>query len=162
MTDNYALQNLAPAQRFMYEYGCFMSLWSNFELMLEVAIGRIMDRSPRENCAALVNHPAGAKRKILDSLLPHDSAQAEALVNIFEVSARNDWVHGTVLNPNGDFSVFTLLRVKKIDGALTVTNEIIEFSGTLFDDFYSAYDQVMHAFQITTQEMDSYISEIQR
>ena len=53
----------------MYEFGCFAAFWSNFELLMEVAIWKLTGRNARENCT-LVNHEtAGIKRGLLEELL---------------------------------------------------------------------------------------------
>ena len=43
-----AISQLAPAQRFMYEYGCFIVFWGNFEIYMETVIWRLSNDDPIE------------------------------------------------------------------------------------------------------------------
>ncbi|MDE0234480.1 MAG: hypothetical protein OXM62_05695 [bacterium] len=47
------LRRLAPSQRFMYEYGCFVSFWGNFDLMIEALIWHLGSTDPITNCQGI-------------------------------------------------------------------------------------------------------------
>ena len=141
-----ALTRLHPAQRFMYDYGCFVSFWSNFELFMEAIIWCLGNDSPIDNCLRINKMTAGKKRDELRSLLEsqgHTDIIA-ALDRVFCVAERNDWIHGHILNPNGDFSLLTRLRVRHNKGCIIVSNEQITPSETPFDEFYAAYGAFEH------------------
>ena len=64
-----ALSQLTPAQRFMFEYGCFIAFWGNFEMYMEVVIWCLSNDDPIENCHKINKKTAGTKRKVLCRLL---------------------------------------------------------------------------------------------
>ncbi len=162
MATSSALNYLSPAQRFMYEYGCFVAFWGNFALMLEVAICNATGDAPRDNCLKLAGKTAGQKKLVLQSLVAStDLQKSNALTHVFDVAERNNWVHGVVLNPVGDFSALTLLRIKKDNLRLTVSNTPIAIDASAFDEFYPAFQSFGDAFEITTTDCDKYILAIQ-
>lgn len=164
MSNAMKLQGLHPAQRFMYEYGCFAAFWSNFDMMMEVAIWRLTRRTPIENCREVNRLTAGQKRRILTGLLiaRNESAKMEALNKVFEIAQRNDWIHGHILNPNGDFSRLTLLRVT-IDGCkFAVTNKDIDLNASPFGDFFDAWAEFEACFDSIKELGNQYITELQQ
>ena len=140
---NSSLGSLAPPQRFMYEYGCFVCFWGNFDLMMEALIWHLSKAcSPSSNCRAINKLASGAKRGRLTPLLKSESPEAvAALDHLFSVAERNDWVHGVVLNPNGDFSVLTRFRAYSNHEPFRVENVRIDFDSSPFQDFYEAYQR---------------------
>lgn len=159
-----SLNALTPPQRFMYDYGCFMVFWSNFDVVLEVAICKAISRSPRENCSALAWLTTGQKRAVLEgALAAHETDRRASLAAVFAAVDRNGWVHGTVLNPKGDFSQLTRLRVRKdrSSGDVTVTNGPVDFSTSPFDDFYPSDERFMQTFAISVRDCNEYIQAIQ-
>ncbi len=127
----------------MYHYGCFVSFWGNFDLMLEALIWHLRNTDPSTNCRETNKLTSGAKRERLIELLQDESPEAVvALHHVFSVAERNDWVHGVVLNPRGDFSVLTRFRVHK--NPFKVENIPIDFNGP-FQEFYEAYGQFEQA-----------------
>ena len=157
------IDKLHPSQRFLYEYGCFMTFWSNFELTMEVAIHKYLENDPKENCRRINKLTAGIKKNRLKEILDGKSEieKLEALNNVFEVAERNDWIHGHILNPNGDFSTFTRLRVKFTSAEIQVTNNKINFVDSPFDEFYTAYENFMQKIELTKEQCDVYITDIQ-
>lgn len=136
---NSGVRLLAPPQRFMYEYGCFVSFWGNFDLMMEALIWHLSSTDPITNCQRINKLPSGAKHQRLTQLLMVVSPEAAtALDRVFDVAKRNDWVHGVVLNPGRDFSVLTRFRVHR--NPFKVENTPIDFNGS-FHEFYEAYGQ---------------------
>jgi hypothetical protein len=156
--------NLAPAQRFMYEYGCFASFWSNFELLMEVAIADLTQRSAKENSRIINGETAGKKKQILAALLTHADRHdvLAALQDVFDIAERNSWIHGHILNPNGDFSRLTRLRIEQNDGGSFATNEEINFDSSPFEGFYEAYQEFQNKASITAERCNTYIRNLQR
>jgi hypothetical protein len=158
------INKLHPAQRFMYEYGCFTSFWSNFELMMEVAIHKYSGDSAIDNCKKINKLTAGVKKKKLAALLEKNSEQEKlnSLNNVFEVADRNDWIHGHILNPKGDFSQLTRLRVIVGSDSLEVSNTPIDGSNSSFDDFYSAWADFQNIIALSVDECNEYLINIQK
>lgn len=148
----------------MYEYGCFMAFWSNFDVMLEVAICKVTARVPKDNCSALAGLTTGEKRAVLERALAKDETEKRtSLAEVFVAVDRNGWVHGTVLNPRGDFSQLTRLRISKDrrSGTVTVTNDQVNYGDSPFNDFYRSYEKFMQTFAISVHECNEYIRAIQ-
>lgn len=157
------LQTLAPSQRFMYEYGCFVAFWSNFEMLMEVAIWKESGADAKTNCEQVNGLTAGKKRQRLSQIYQTNGATAKlaALDDLFDVAERNDWIHGHILNPNGDFSVLTRLRVKINRGVMDVSNTPIQFTANQFQPFYDAYQQFLDECDVTIEEANQYIRDLQ-
>ncbi len=159
------VQMLAPPQRFMYEYGCFVSFWGNFDLMMETLIWHLSGTDPIKSCREINRLTSGVKHQRLTQLLMDVSPEAAtALDRVFDVAKRNDWVHGVVLNPRGDFSLLTRFRVQK--NPFKVENTPIGFNWS-FHEFYEAYGQfeqsVERALGIDMRVMcDDYLRAVQR
>lgn len=158
---------LAPAQRFMYEYGAFVSLWGNFDLMMETLIwhlGNISD--PVANCKKINGLTSGRKRQCLTPLLErHASPEAvAALDHVFNVAERNDWIHGVVLNPGWDYTMMTRFRV--YSQPFRVENKPITIKENMFEDFYDAFERFEHeadrALGVSTVGLcNNYINSLQ-
>ena len=128
----------------MYEYGCFISFWGNFDLMMEALIGHLRNTDAVTNCREINKLTSGRKHKRLIQLLKDVAPEAvTALERVFEVAERNDWVHGVVLNPCGDFSLLTRFRVHS--NPFTVENTPIDFNSSPFQEFYEAYQRFERA-----------------
>ena len=162
----FALRLLAPAQRFMYEYGCFVSFWGNFDLMMEALIWHLRNTvDPVTNCQEINRHSSGVKHERLIGLLKDVAPEAEtALHRVFDIAERNDWVHGVVLNPRGDFTVLTRFRVYK--NPFKVENTPIHFSSSPFQEFYEAYQEFEKAADyslgVSTKALsDEYLRAVQ-
>ena len=142
------ISNLSSAQRFMYEYGCFVSFWGNFDLLMEALICRFEAANPIANCQEVNQLTSGRKRDRLHPLLNKNIPEAAlALGRVFDVAERNDWVHGVVLNPCGDFSTLTRFRVKK--KPFKVENTPIDLGSSQFAEFYDAalaFERVVERF----------------
>ena len=157
------VQHLHPAQKFMYEYGCFAAFWSNFEMLMEVAICDLAERDAVDNCKLVNTKTAGQKKQILQNLLiaagrkdAHDSLQA-----VFDVADRNGWLHGHILNPNGDFSVLTRLRVEKRGEDVVVSNNRISFDTSPFEVFYRAFGGLEDQLGLSKERCNDYIRSLQ-
>jgi hypothetical protein len=158
------LEALPAPQRFMYDYGCFLVFWGSFELMLEVAIGARTGRLPKQNAHALARKMAGEKKGLLLELLEKEknAEGISALNEVFDIAERNFWVHGTVLNPKGDFSVLTLLRVEKKEKTLHVSNTPIELLNPPFKRFYKAFERFEVAVGQSEATCNAYIIALQQ
>ena len=157
------LESLAPVQRFMYEYGCFVAFWSNFELLMEVAIWHLGSRSPKENCATVNPKTSGKKRLMLEALL-QEAGRAETLSllkDVFEIAERNSWIHGHIQNPAKDFSKLTLLRIEKVGGDIKVSNRVISFDISPFEGFYDACDRFAVSLDMPQEKVVHYLDDIQ-
>lgn len=173
MADNAGgINNLAPARRFLYEYGCFLLFWGNFEFVLEV-VCLLVDKPDvdswtkeevRANCHNINGKTAGVKKaellkRICKSQLDYRVLQ-EALENVFQVAERNDWIHCTILNPLGDFSVLTRLRVTPDPFHVEIKEIVSESAITNFEWFYPAYaefgDAILSTFGRDLKEVGSY------
>jgi hypothetical protein len=157
------VQHLHPAQKFMYEYGCFAAFWSNFEMLMEVAICDLTGRDAVDNCKLVNTKTAGQKKQILQDLLiaagrkdAYDSLQA-----VFDVADRNGWLHGHILNPNGDFSVLTRLRVEKRGEDLVVSNSRVSFDTSPFEAFYEAFRELENQLGLSKERCNDYIRSLQ-
>ena len=168
------LSQLTPAQRFMFEYGCFVSFWGNFEMYMEVVIWHLTNDDPIENCRKINKKTAGGKRKVLYHLLHKAGRQdvIDALDQVFDVAERNDWVaerndwiHGTILNPDGNFSRLTRFRVYYDKDSILVENSILDLDISRFDEFYPAYDKfknvVENTFGVSVSVCNDYIKKLQ-
>ncbi len=150
----------------MFEYGCFVSFWGNFDLMMEALIWHLRSTDPITNCREINNLSSGPKHQRLTQLLMDVSPEAVvALDRVLDVARRNDWVHGVVLNPRGDFSLLTRFRVHK--NPFRVENAPIDFDASPFQEFYEAYGQfeqaVASALGIDTMAVcNEYIRAVQR
>ena len=150
----------------MYEYGCFVSFWGNFDLMMEALIWRLRSTDPITNCREINPLPNGVKRQRLTRLLKDVSPEAvSTLRHVFDVAERNDWIHGVVLNPRGDLSVLTRFRVYR--NPFRVENTPIDFTASPFHEFYEAYRQfektVDSALGIDTKAMcNEYLIAVQQ
>ena len=150
---NLNIRLLGPAQRFMFEYGTFISFWGHFDLMMEATICYLNQADPLENCKTINKLPSGEKRKRLTSLLKPISLNAIlALDDVFDIAERNDWVHGVVLNPMADFSVLTRFRVH--NDPFSVKNVPIDLSSNPFAQFYDAY---IHFEDVLEHKLDTHI-----
>jgi hypothetical protein len=151
------IDSLHPAYKFMYEYGCFTSFWSNFDILMDVAICKLSGQDPKNYCLSK-KMTSGDKKKELEKYL-NDPVVLSKLQAVFDVAERNDWIHGHILNPNKDFSRLTRLRIDSKNKK--VTNEIIDYSGSHFEKFYSAYGEFQAAIAVTDDECNAYITAIQ-
>ena len=157
------LENLSPAQRFMYEYGAFAAFWSNLEILLEVAIWDLSGNDAKLNCRGINPKTAGPKKQILEKLLIEKGmvdAQS-ALTEVFNVAERNDWLHGHIFNPKGDFSVLTRLRVSIVNKELSVSNTQINFEISPFQAFYTAFSRLQESLKLSEARCNEYINLIQ-
>ena len=160
------LSQLSPAQRFMYEYGCFVSFWGNFEMYMEVVIWHLTNDDPIENCRKINPMTAEPKRKALCRLLREKDRQdvIDALDKVFDVAERNNWIHGVILNPAGDFSLLIRFRVPR-DKTRSPIVTILDLDISPFDEFYQAYHEfekiVGRSFSIDVSVCDDYIKKLQ-
>ncbi|MDE2984761.1 MAG: hypothetical protein OXU69_08645, partial [Gemmatimonadota bacterium] len=107
-------------------------------IWVEALIWHLGSTDPITNCQGINKLPSGAKHKRLTELLKDLSPEAVgALRHVFDMAERNDWVHGVVLNPRGDFSVLTRFRVHR--SPFSVENIPIDFTASPFQEFYEAY-----------------------
>lgn len=110
---------------------------------MEVCIWKLKGGKPIDNCCRINPMSAGEKR---DELLPLPKAKghtesAHALDKVFDDAGRNDWIHGCVLNPRGDFSKLTKFRVRKRGNAdIHVTNEPTDLVSDPFKAFHMAWE----------------------
>jgi len=158
------IDTLAPSQRFMYELGCFVAFWSNFELLMEVAIADLLARDAKTNCRLVNPWTAGRKMRELERLLSDQGRTGivERLRAVFDIADRNSWIHGHILNPVGDFSRLTRLRIRVEPGdALRVTNETVAFDVSPFEQFYAAYQKFHQATGISVDRCNQYIRDLQ-
>ena len=157
------LDSLPPAQRFMYEYGCFAAFWSNFEILLEVAIWDLSGNDAKLNCQEINPKTAGPKKNILGKILiKKGMTDAQSALNeVFDVAERNDWLHGHIFNPKGDFSVLTRLRITIQEGNLCASNTRINFEISPFEAFYTAFGRLQKALNISEARCNEYIKLIQ-
>ena len=161
-----ALSQLTPAQRFMFEYGCFIVFWGNFEMYMEVVIWCLSNDDPIENCHKINKKTAGTKRKVLCRLLHKGGKQdvIDALDQVFDVAERNDWIHGTILNPDGNFSRLTRFRVYHDKDPILVENSILDL-GISFCEFYQAYAKfenvIESTFGVSVSVCNDYIKKLQ-
>ena len=149
----------------MYEYGCFIAFWGNFDLVMEALICHLSEDDAVTNCQRINKFPSGKKHKrlarLLEGLAPHTKV---ALDRVFAVARRNDWVHGVVLNPHGDFSVLTLFRAT--NQPFSVTKFPIDTRSSPFDEFYEKCEQFVNgvdgALRINTMDIaNKYLRELQ-
>ena len=161
---NIDIQLLSPPQRFMFEYGMFISFWGHFDLMMETAICHLAQSDPIENCKSINRLTSGEKRRRLTPLLTVVSPDAvQVLDQVFDIAERNDWIHGVVLNPRKDFSTLTRFRVHS--NPFSVENVPIDLSSNPFAQFYDAYEHFEEAlertFKVNIIDMcNSYVSAI--
>ena len=155
------------AQQFMYKYGCFVAFWGNFEMYMEVVIWRLSNDDPIENCRKINGKTAGVKRRKLCRLL-HKAGRQDviaALNQVFDVAERNDWIHGVILNPDGDFSRLTRFRVYHNKDPMLVENTILDLDISRFDEFYQAYHEfeniVDSAFGVSVAVCNDYMVKLQ-
>lgn len=149
---------LSPARKFMYDYGCFTSFWSNFDILLDVAICKFGNIDPKTHCLSR-SLTSGQKKTELEKYIT-DPAILGKLQAVFDAAERNDWIHGHILNPDGDFTRLTRLRIDT--KSKTITNSPIVFSPSPFDGFYAAYGEFQAALGITIDECNDYIAKIQK
>lgn len=151
-----------PAHEFMYEYGCFVAFWSNFELQMEVAIFELSGRPAKDVCKEINPMTAGGKRKILQGLLLRNDKRdlLDALDAVFNVADRNSWLHGHILNPNGDFSLLRRLRIERNGNDLVVKNSDISFETSPFTAFYEAFGDFALQFGLTKGRCNNYIRQL--
>lgn len=154
---------MKSAKDFMYEYGCFTSFFSNFEIMMEVAIWKLEGTAAKANCITINKMTAGQKKRKLESLLQKNNMvkEIDALNKVFDSVDRNGWIHGCVLNPKGDFSILTKLRVVINGSSISVSNDQIDFDNSPFDAFYNAFGEFEEALKLSKIECNDYLKKIQ-
>lgn len=123
---------------------------------MEVAIYALTGRDPKTNSQAANGLNAGDKKGVLVKLLTAkgETAKIAAVNKVFDVSDRNGWVHGHILNPGGDFQQMTRLRIeidKRTKTIKTVTNSPIDYVRPPFQDFYDAYEECMRALGVSIE-----------
>ncbi len=131
--------------------------------MMEVAIFRLSNDSEKENCQKINKLTAGVKKNRLSNLLIENGLTDanNALGEFFEVAERNNWVHGHILNPNGDFSKLTRLRITTDDAGIVVNNIPVTYDHTSFEEFYESWEKFRQEFNLEKAECDQYILKIQ-
>ena len=130
---------------------------------MEVGIWVLTGRQAKENCRIVNPETAGTKKVILEKLLlgKGQKETLEALHEVFEVADRNGWIHGHVLNPNGDFSRLTRLRVQRQGTGLKVANSLIRLDVSPFAAFYLAYEAFQIKLDISSEKCNEYITSLQ-
>ena len=124
-------------------------------------------RKSYENCRKINKKTAGGKRKALCRLLQNAGEQdvIDTLEQVFDVAERNDWIHGVILNPNGDFSRLTRFRVHHDKDPMLVENTRLDLGISQFDEFYQAYAEfeniVDSTFGVNVSVCDDYIRKLQ-
>ena len=146
------LSLLHPAQRFLYEYGAFVSFWGHFEMSLEV-LSLLLQKPDsaawtntevQNHCQRINPKTAGGKREVVLTQIAHAPEDytdiGEAIKKVFQVAERNDWIHCVILNPKGDFSEMRRLRIHQ---PFRVENTAVAFEGATedFAAFYQAYGE---------------------
>jgi hypothetical protein len=155
------LDSLPPAHKFLYEYGCFTTFWSSFDLMMDIAICKLKSQQPKAYCLSGKYKASGDKKRELETLLIalNDTNSLQKLQAVFDAAERNDWIHGHILNPHGDFTKLTRLRIDTKNKK--ITNLTIDLTSNPFEQFYAAYAEFESAICITKSECDQYITQLQ-
>jgi hypothetical protein len=141
----------------MYEYGCFLSFWSSFETMVEIAIAERSGMTDATAHIVLSSLNFSAKSEILCALLKRsgEERQRAALSKVASAVKRNDLVHGTVLNPKGDFSEMRLLT-RRVKRGYRSKNTLLDPNS--FAPFYKALCEFEEALSISKERGNAYLS----
>ena len=137
-------------------------------MYMEVVIWHLSNDNPIENCRKINIKTAGGKRKILSCLFRNAGKQdvISALDRVFDVAERNDWIHGHILNPNGDFSRLTRFRVHHDKDPILVENTPMDLDISPFDEFYEAYKEfesiVESTLGVSVSVCNDYIIKLQQ
>lgn len=98
------VRNPQDVSRMLSRYGAFMVTWSNFEILIEVAIKKALRLSIEEANILLASLGFQAKANILYSLLQLQSGHSSkisAVRHVITLAERNFLVHGTFFRPYG-------------------------------------------------------------
>ena len=163
------LEKLSPTQRFIFEYGRFIILWNDFDLLLEVLIWHLRtevfdERTSYSTFYREVNSMRmWEKRSEVVHLLRRANKQdiIQSVNKVYDVADRNGWVHGVIVSieqliPNG------LLRFNPKNDERRhpdITN--VKLDALPFEKFSEALGQfenlVREEFEITAQTCFSYL-----
>jgi hypothetical protein len=166
------LDKLSSIQRFIFEYGRFILLWNDFDLLLEVLIWHLRTKVFNEmtRYSTIYREVNSMRMREKRSEVIHSLRRAnkqdviQALNKVYDVADRNGWVHGVIirigqLTPNG------LLRFnpKNDERRLPhITN--VKLDTLPFEEFREALNEfeklVMEEFEITGNTCFEYLISV--
>ncbi len=134
-------------QKFMTQYGMFVTCWSNFEVYLEVLYLRFkeLDCSKKipylDTCREINVLDFRGKFTMLTDLLRKLGKQdiIDAVDKVVDVANRNTWIHSHVISPDENFKSLTRFRVDRKTKRVQV--EPIDIDESPFKMFYEAYGE---------------------
>jgi hypothetical protein len=155
---------LSPYHHFFMEYGQFLGAWMSFEVMIEVALMRLLRLDTREACAVFGSLTAGPKCHILGALLstsPEGIAKYAIINDAVKCAERNGFAHAFIsVNEEGDR--FTLVR-REIKGSLAVKPKV--FSALTMQAhehiFLGKFEEAMIAFGISEDDLIRHQREVE-
>jgi hypothetical protein len=158
------ISGLTTFQHFFLEYGPFLAAWNTFDIMIEVALMRLLRLTPKEACIVFASVGFGAKHNILGALLVQTEegkrkyAIAQEAINLAE---RNGFAHGFI-SVSEDDERFTLVR-REVKGSLQVKPKVFtplamqRHSHT----FLAKFEEAQKAFEITDYDLIEYQREVE-
>lgn len=144
--------------QFLHDYGALLSLWSEFELAIEVKIAQLVGMAPKDASIVLGGLNFGSKPAILYSLLSQrgDDATAQTVRAVISHTRRNALVHG-VSGGDADEKTFVFFK-REIDSAYKVNH--IGFTADTFNQhfetFRALYKAAQDAMGVTFDNLEAY------
>jgi hypothetical protein len=160
----YVLSDPMPEQaidrrtQFLHDYGSLLSVWSEFELALEVKIAQLAKMEPLTASIVLGSLSFGNKPAILLSLLDEagDTETGPKITNVINKARRNALVHGVVASER-DISEIGFVK-REVGPKYTVKTSA--FTSDSFHEhflaFREAYLEAMQALGLTLADLEEY------
>ena len=144
----------------LHDFGAFMTLWSEFEMSLEVAIARRTGMTTIHASIVLGGLAFGAKPAILYSLIeeagedPSITAKVRAVV---DHARRNALVHGFMNAERAEEAVFSFSK-REVKNAYRITHA--EFTAEGFNQHFQKAQELVgaawRALEITNDDLNLY------
>lgn len=146
----------------MAAFGTFMTIWAQFELIVEMLIMRELRLTPMETSIICGGLGFGAKANALYSLLNRDKAKNEIGVRLLaeaQVAAQRNWfAHGFLILKDGQME---LVR-REVKGTYIVRKKKFSAQDLMAhaNNFIALFNKCQLEFRISNADLDNYGSEI--
>lgn len=144
--------------QFLHDYGALLSLWSEFELAIEVKIAQLVGMAPKDASIVLGGLSFGSKPSILSSLLSQrgDVTTANAVEAVITHTRRNALVHG-VSGGDPEKGLFAFFK-REIGSSYKVNHVTFNKDGfnQHFETFRLLYKSAQDAMGLTFDDLEAY------
>lgn len=158
------ISGLTTFQHFFLEYGPFLAAWNSFDVLIEIALMRVLRLSPGEACTVFASVGFGAKHNILGALLAstEDGKQKYGIIqDAIKLAERNGFAHGFI-SVSENHEQFTLVR-REVKGVLEVKPKVFTPLGMQRHShtFLGKFAEAQEAFNISDDDLIRYQREIE-